>query len=124
MFKKEVSTIAVDFDGTLCYSRWPNLGEPNMGLIHYLLEWKQRGNKLILWTCREGEILDQAVFWCKNYGLEFDAINDNLPENIELFGSNSRKVSCDYYIDDKCYNPHSNFWNGENRQDCNKMLLV
>ena len=25
--------IAVDFDGTLCYSNWPELGEPNMPLI-------------------------------------------------------------------------------------------
>lgn len=45
----KISTIAVDFDGTLCYSRWPN-----KELIDYLVAWKQRGNKLILWTCREG----------------------------------------------------------------------
>ena len=28
--------IAVDFDGTLCYSNWPELGEPNYALIAYL----------------------------------------------------------------------------------------
>ena len=27
--------------------------------------------------------------------------NDNLPEIIEKYGSNSRKISCDFYIDDK-----------------------
>lgn len=26
-------TIAVDFDGTLCYSKWPELGQPNQALI-------------------------------------------------------------------------------------------
>ena len=26
-------TIAVDFDGTLCYSNWPELGQPNHALI-------------------------------------------------------------------------------------------
>ena len=28
-------TIAVDFDGTLCYSNWPELGQPNEALISY-----------------------------------------------------------------------------------------
>ena len=39
--------------------------------------------------------------WCLNLGLEFDAINDNLPEIVERYGCNSRKISCDFYIDDK-----------------------
>ena len=29
--------IAVDFDGTLCYSAWPDVGEPNNPLINYLV---------------------------------------------------------------------------------------
>ena len=44
--------IAVDFDGTLCYGNWPELGEPNRPLIEYLINQKRSGNKLILWTCR------------------------------------------------------------------------
>ena len=40
--------IAVDFDGTLCYSNWPELGEPNMPLIEYLRTQKKSGDKLIL----------------------------------------------------------------------------
>ena len=51
----DFQTIAVDFDGTLCYSKWPELGQPNQALIEYLQEWKRNGNKLILWTCRAGE---------------------------------------------------------------------
>ena len=98
-------TIAVDFDGTLCYSKWPELGEPNLPLIEYLKEWKAGGNKLILWTCRAGDALERAVAWCHEHGLTFDAINDNLPEVIELYGNNSRKISCDYYIDDKAVLP-------------------
>ena len=60
---------------------------------------------MILWTCRAGEALEKAVDWCKEQCLEFDAVNDNLPEVIELYGNNSRKVSCDYYIDDKSLLP-------------------
>ena len=101
----EHQIIAVDFDGTLCFSHWPELGEPNRPLIDYLLAQKRSGNKLILWTCRDGEDLDRAVSWCRDHQLEFDAINDNLPEIIELYGNNSRKISCDYYIDDKAILP-------------------
>lgn len=49
-------TIAVDFDGTLCYSKWPDCGQPNQALITYLQEWRKNGNKLILWTCRAGKL--------------------------------------------------------------------
>ena len=105
---KEFQTIAVDFDGTLCFSSWPELGEPNTKLIEYLRDWKDNGNKLILWTCRAGDALDKAVEWCKEQNLTFDAINDNLPETIELYGNNSRKISCDYYIDDKNLFPVTN----------------
>ena len=57
----DFQTIAVDFDGTLCYSKWPELGQPNQALIEYLQEWKRNGNKLILWTCRAGEALSDAA---------------------------------------------------------------
>jgi len=97
--------IAVDFDGTLCFSKWPELGEPNRPLIEYLKVWRNQGNKLILWTCRAGEALESAVSWCQEQQLEFDAVNDNLPEIIEMYGNNSRKVTCDYYIDDKAMLP-------------------
>lgn len=97
--------IAVDFDGTLCYSNWPELGEPNLPLIEYLKSWKKQGNKLILWTCRAGDALDNAVVWCNEHDLIFDAVNDNLPEIVELYGNNSRKITCDYYIDDRAMLP-------------------
>ncbi len=97
--------IAVDFDGTLCYSNWPALGEPNIDLIEFLKKWKANGNKLILWTCRAGEALERAVDWCHEQELSFDAINDNIPEIVELYGNNSRKITCDYYIDDRALLP-------------------
>ncbi|MCR4689857.1 MAG: hypothetical protein K5739_00725 [Lachnospiraceae bacterium] len=99
--------IAVDFDGTLCFSNWPELGEPNRPLIDYLREQKKSGNKLILWTCRAGAALENAILWCRDQQLEFDAVNDNLPEVIALYGNNSRKISCDYYIDDRALLPEA-----------------
>ena len=91
----------VDFDGTLSYGQWPGRGPANDGLINFLKRRKESGDKLILWTCREGDDLEMAVKWCQEQGICFDAINDNLPEIIEKYGCNSRKISCDFYIDDK-----------------------
>ena len=62
-------TIAVDFDGALCFSKWPELGEPKQPLIDYLQKWKSQGDKLILWTCRAGDALDAAVAWCQSHQL-------------------------------------------------------
>lgn len=93
--------IAVDFDGTLCKDAWPGIGEPNWSLICFLQDSQLEGAKVILWTCRDGVMLDNAIEWCKNQGLYFDAVNDNLPESIKKFGSNSRKIFADVYIDDK-----------------------
>ena len=99
--------IAVDFDGTLCYSEWPALGEPNVRLIAYLKKWKEMGNKIILWICRAGDALDNAVSWCREQDLEFDAVNANLPEIVAMYGNNSRKITCDYYIDDRAFLPEA-----------------
>ena len=101
----DFQTIAVDFDGTICYSKWPELGQPNQALNEYLQELKRNGNKLILWTRRAGEAQSKAVEWCREHNLEFDAVNDNLPEIIELYGNNSRKITYDYYIDDRMLLP-------------------
>lgn len=101
----EYKIFAVDFDGTLSFSDWPGLGEPNIPLIHYLKRQQAAGHKLILWTCRAGAELTDAIDWCHAHGLTFDAINDNLPEVIAQYGNNSRKISCDYYIDDRAILP-------------------
>ena len=95
---------AVDFDGTLCESVYPGIGRPNFALIHHLKKKKAKGNILILWTCRCGESLQAAVDWCKDYGLEFDYINENVPEMINEHGNDCRKIFADVYIDDKAVN--------------------
>lgn len=94
---------AVDFDGYLCDVAWPGIGAPHLGVIEHYKELRRAGNKLILWTCREGEMLQKAVDWCAKHGLYFDAWNDNLPERIALYGTNSRKISADHYGDDLSY---------------------
>lgn len=98
---KPVKIIAVDFDGTLCENNWPGIGAPNEELIEYLRNRKKDGDKLILWTCRVEDMLQKAVEWCKERNLVFDAVNENLPEIIENFGSDTRKIFANEYIDDR-----------------------
>ena len=37
MNQNTVKIIAVDFDGTLCENRWPEIGKPNQEIIDYIL---------------------------------------------------------------------------------------
>ena len=94
---------AVDFDGLLFKEEWPNIGEPYLDRIGKFKELREAGNKLILWTCREGELLQNAITACAEYGLFFDAHNENLPERKALYGNDCRKIGADFYADDKNY---------------------
>lgn len=96
------TAIAVDFDGCLATNAWPEIGEANKPLIDALIKFKASGGELILWTCREGAVLDQAVNWCwGNFGLRFDALNANLPAWKAMYGNDTRKIGADIYLDDK-----------------------
>lgn len=100
--------VAVDFDGTLSLNaHYPNIGKPNIQLFSWLKEMKENNNDtIILWTCRDGKELDEAVKWCNEQGLYFDYVNENVP----YLGFDSRKIVADMYIDDLAYNPHSKHW--------------
>lgn len=96
---------AIDFDGTLAITDWPTIISPVMPMISFSILARQSGNKVILNTCRTGKQLDEAVAYCKTFGLEFDAVNENIPELIAKYDNDSRKISADYYIDDKNIHP-------------------
>ena len=93
--------LAIDFDGTLCFGQYPKIGRPNPVVIEFCKRHKDMGDKLILWTNRTDDLLNDAVEWCKEQGIEFDAVNESLPESIEKFGTDPRKIAADHYIDDK-----------------------
>lgn len=97
--------IAVDFDGTLfeqmAEKDWPTPGAPRQAVIDYVLEQQRQGARLILWTNRTGRPLGIAVQKCHEYGIDFDAINANLPEMIEKYDNDCRKIFADEYIDDR-----------------------
>lgn len=94
-------TIAVDFDGTLCASEWPKIGAPNTALIDQLKQEQKNGAVIILWTCREGRLLKEAVKWLKSQGLACNYVNRNSPERIRMYKNDCRKIGADIYIDDR-----------------------
>ena len=74
---------AVDFDKTINLAdTYPKLGEPNMDLIEFLKERRAAGDKLILWTCREGELLKAAVKYCNDYGLYFHELSEDMGSSL------------------------------------------
>lgn len=94
--------IAVDFDGTIVEHRYPAIGREIPFAIETLKRLRAEHHKLILWTVREGRLLDEAIAFCRERGLEFYAINRDYPE--EEKGQNnhySRKLKADVFIDDR-----------------------
>lgn len=96
--------LAVDFDGTLVKDQFPFIGEINRNVWDLVVQAQKNGYKLILWTCRNGEALQDAVEFCSSNGLHFDAINENIDEIKVLYGGDTRKVFADMYLDDRNVN--------------------
>lgn len=97
--------IAVDFDGTLFTDAYPEIGEPIGKVINYCKEEQAKGAILILWTCRNGADLDEAIELSKSVGINFDYVNENTKENLAMYGGkDNRKIYADEYIDDKSKN--------------------
>ena len=95
-------TIAVDFDGTIVEHRYPEIGKEKPFALDTLKRLRDEHHKLILWTVREGRLLDEAVSFCRSRGLEFYAVNSTVPgEAGSGSGRSSRKVVADLYIDDR-----------------------
>jgi hypothetical protein len=93
--------VAVDFDETLTLKtadkKYPEIGEETPNAFKALRTIKSLGYKLILYTNREGQQLEDALAWCRERNFEFDGVNNNFDQ---LSWSSSRKVFAHVYIDD------------------------
>lgn len=96
--------IAVDFDGTIVEHKYPEIGKEKPFATATLRQLIADGHKLILWSVREGKLLDEAVEWCEQRGVRFYAINADLNEDESDKGENahfSRKIKAHVFIDDR-----------------------
>lgn len=94
--------IAVDFDGTIVTHKYPLIGEELPFAVETLKMLQKEGHNLVLWSCRQGQLLDDALNWCRERGLEFYAANRDYPE--ETTDNNpdyTRKLKVDLFIDDR-----------------------
>ncbi len=95
-------TIAVDFDGTIVENRYPKIGNEIPFATQTLKMLQAEGHMIVLWTVRNGHLLDEAVEWCRQRGLDFYAVNRNFEgEEYEPDSRFSVKVKADVFIDDR-----------------------
>lgn len=99
--------VALDFDGTITTGDtriWHNntytndVFTQNHDVVNWVLQHRN-DMYLILWTCRCGNALDDAIKYANSLGIYFDSINDNI---VQFDCSN--KIMADIYIDDKAIN--------------------
>ncbi len=95
--------IAVDFDGTIVEHKYPKIGEEIPFATQTLQMLIKDGHRLILWSVREGELLQEAVDWCHQRGVDFWAVNRDYPEENGVKSNNhfSRKLKAELFIDDR-----------------------
>lgn len=94
--------LAVDFDGTIAKHEFPRIGEEVPYCFKYLKRLQEMGVKLILYTMRSdgqsvGNVLTEAVEYCRKNGIEFWGVNVN-PEQHTW--TSSPKAYAHQYIDD------------------------
>ena len=95
--------IAVDFDGTICEHKYPKIGEERPFATEILRQLIAERYKVVLWTMRTGDLLEEAIKWCEERGVYFYAVNN---ENSDLFDEKrgaglSCKLNADIFIDDR-----------------------
>jgi len=96
----ETFIIAVDFDGTIVEDAYPKIGKQKLFAFETLKKLQEEGHRLILWTYRSGNKLDEAVTFCENNGIVFYSVNSSF--SGEEYSENiSRKIHADLFIDDR-----------------------
>lgn len=94
--------IAVDFDGTIVENKYPEIGNERPFATDTLKMLIQDRHQLVLWSCRKGKLLEDAINWCKERGVDFWAVNKDFPEeDITKNRHFSRKLKADMFIDDR-----------------------
>lgn len=99
--KLEHEVLGLDFDGTVVGEDFPRIGKLRDGAHRVLHKYKRAGGTIILWTCREGPTLVDAVRFCLANDIPIDYVNENIPGRIAKYSNDPRKIGCDLFFDDK-----------------------
>ena len=98
--------LAIDFDGTICTVSYPEIGRERLGAKEFINKLYDEGYLIVINTCRSdgGEHAAEQMVkdFMKLRGIKYHSINQNLDFLIEYYKCDTRKISADVYIDDKC----------------------
>ena len=88
--------VAIDFDGTITKDNdFPH----NIGVLRdgckEAIDYIRERHKVVIWTCRSGEYLEEMVKFLQDNGIAYDGIN------ADIYHKTDRKIMADIYIDDK-----------------------
>lgn len=110
--------IAVDFDGTCVEHEFPRLGADVPNAVDALKYLVSNGARIILYTMRSGEDLDEAVGWFQKRDIPLYGIQTN-PHQSKW--TDSPKCDARFCIDDRNIGtpliyPQSSGWSHELRR--------
>ncbi|MDR0370769.1 MAG: HAD hydrolase family protein [Prevotellaceae bacterium] len=93
--------IAIDFDGTIVENDFPRIGALIPDAKETINRLHDEGHYIIIWTCRHGDKLTEAVNFLSHNHIMFNAVNADNPENTAMYGDTGRKIYAHIYIDDR-----------------------
>ena len=99
MAEKYKKVYAVDFDGTLCRgTRFPKIGTPNFYLFEFLKEKQKEGDIIILWTCREKKLLEEAVEFCDDKNMTINDLKVKEEGLDPVIWERACRISAEYMV--------------------------
>jgi len=93
--------LAIDFDGTVATDSFPEVGSLIKDADTVIRKFHEDGHDIIINTCRTGKYEGLAEYFLKKNNIPYHFINSNLPRVIDFYKQDCRKISADYYIDNR-----------------------
>ena len=108
-YEASAQIVLVDFDGTICQFKYPDMGEPIKGARHFMKGLIARGLKPVIWSCRMSPehytqeerwtSMSRIAKWCEEHKIPYHSIDD---------GTHGKRL-CLAYVDDRGVHANGNF---------------
>ena len=93
--------LAIDFDGTIATDSFPEVGTLREDADVIIRKLYEDGHDIIINTCRTGKYEGLAEYFLVDNNIPYHFINSNLPRVIDTYKQDCRKISADFYIDNR-----------------------
>lgn len=128
-----MTVISVDYDGIIVGDNsWPEPGQIIPDAVESINRLHGSGFCIIINSCRVGMAEEVMIQNLKQHGIKHCRVNENCPERIKRYETDTRKISADLYIDDRSvFNPLKHLswpdltdhiirrFEGPQKRDCN-----